>query len=173
MKTAVATSLLFLASLTAHPEGSERLRFKINRFSIKPLEGQSDSTVHQPLVMMLPPSQGFAPNVNVQIQPYRGSLDDYTALSKSQFKAAKWTLIKEQKLGEDTVVFELSGAMQGRRLHWFIRAQKRGAKVYLVTATATRGQWPKLSRKLIACVSSFKLEAGQPGAAGDADKPRR
>ena len=173
MKTAVATSLLVLAGLAVQPEGSERLRFRINRFSIKPLEGQSASAVHQPLIMMLPPSQCFAPNVNVQIQPYRGSLDDYMVLSKSQFKAAKWTLVKEQKLGEDTVVFEFFGAAQGRPLHWFARAQKRGAKVYLATATATLAQWPKLSRKLIACVTSFKLEAGQPGAAADADKPRR
>lgn len=35
MKTALATSLLLLASLPGHPEGSERLRFGINRFSIK------------------------------------------------------------------------------------------------------------------------------------------
>jgi len=42
----------------------------------------------QALMMFLPVTDGFAANVNVQIQPYAGTIEDYTALSLQQFKSA-------------------------------------------------------------------------------------
>ncbi|MBL7134164.1 MAG: hypothetical protein ISS78_08705 [Phycisphaerae bacterium] len=146
-------------------QSAGRLRFERNGFSIQALEGQPGDAPYTALMMFLPPSKGFAPNVNVVIQPYAGTIDEYAALSKKQFVAGKFKLIREAKVGKVGVLFEYSGRLQGRQLRWYARAILRGDKVYLVTATATKDQWAGVSGKLKACVDSFEIGKGEAPAA--------
>ena len=140
-----------------------RLHFKENGFSIVPLEGKTDTAIYQSLMMFLPPSEGFAPNVNVQVQPYEGSMKEYVNLSKHQFKTAKLTVLNET-ITEKSVVFEYSGLFQDRELHWYAKAELKEGKIYLVTATAIESQWKTVATKLKTCVNSFKLDEGDQGS---------
>ena len=149
----------------------DRLHFKSAGFSIRALESRPGNVPYQALVMFLPPSEGFPPNVNVQIQPWTRTLDEYVALSKRQYKAAKFTLLKETSVGETAVVLECSGTMQGRQLHWYARAISTGKKMYLVTATATESQWQTVSGQLKACVDSLKIEKSLPTTLPDRAAP--
>ena len=113
-------------------------------------------------MMLLPPSDAFAPNVNVQIQPFTGTMKEYADLSEQQFNAASLVVLGETHT-RTSVLWEYSGMFRGRKLHWYARAELGEGKVYLVTATATESQWSTVSAQLKACVDSFRREEGDTG----------
>jgi len=142
------------------------LNFRVNGFSIDALEGVAGQAPYQVLAMLLPVSDGFAPNVNLQIQPYPGTMDDYMALSKAQLVQAGLKLIREARVDKAATVIEYSGTMQGRKLRFYARMVLREKKVYLITATAAEEQWASVAAKLKACVDSFRLQKPSALAAG-------
>ena len=158
---------------TSAAESTNRLLFPVSGFSIKPLETPLGKVPQQVLLMALPASDGFAANVNVQIQPYSGTVDEYIALSEEQFKAAAFKVVHRSKQGQSAVVFEYTGEMQGRALHWYARAERATGRVYLATATAAESQWKRDAVTLKACVDSFRRENGEQHAAPNVAPPRR
>ena len=167
--------LLTLAAFTMRTNAAEstnRLLFPVTGFSIKPLETPLGKVPQQALFMALPASDGFAANVNVQIQPYSGTLDEYIALSEEQFKAAGFKVVQRSKQGQSAVVFEYVGEMQGRALHWYAKAVHATDRVYLVTATATETQWKREAVPLKECIDSFRREEGEAGPANGSQPVR-
>jgi hypothetical protein len=163
MKT-MQSLVLFLAMLAFSlpaADSTNRLHFPVTGFSIAPLEGVAGETTRQVLMMFLPPNGNFAGNVNVQIQPYNGTIDEYMALTQKQFKDAGVKVIEQKKVGKSVVVFEYSGELQGQSLHWYARAEKSAGHVYLATATAAEQQWAKQGAQLKACVDSLRCERGE------------
>jgi hypothetical protein len=147
--------LLITGGLAA--ASSNLLVFRENGFSIKPLEGDPGQQNYVALMMFLPASDAFSANVNVVMRPYQQTINDYVALTKKQFDKMGWRLLKAPRIDKTSAVFEYSGKMQGRGMHWYTKTVLRGNKVYLVTATATEEQWTSVSGKLKACVDSFQL----------------
>ena len=145
-------------------ESTNRLHFPVAGFTIAPLETPPGESAQQALMMFLPVTDGFAANVNVQIQPYPGSIDDYLALSLKQFKSGGFKVLQQKTPAKSVAVFEYTGEVQGRPLHWYARAEKSAGSVYLITATATPPQWNKEAARLKSCVDSFRCEGGEPGA---------
>lgn len=141
-----------LASLTANT-----LDFPVAGFRIEALESAPGGTTASPLFMCLPPTNEFAPNVNVQIQPHADSMDAYVKLSKAQFEQAKWKVLAERRDPADTWTVEYRGSASGRDLHFYSRAISNGKFVYLATATARADQWETVGEKLKRCVDSFAL----------------
>lgn len=168
MKKAIRLLLLLLFALPCQAEDT-RMHFKKNGFSIAPLEGKSDSTPYVVVMMFLPASEGFAPNVNVNIQPYTGTIKEYAALSRRQFAAAKYTVVRE-KLSPTSAVWEYSGEAQGRKLHWYAKAVRKEGKVYLVTATSTEAQWKTVSARLKACVDSLSVDKAEQNRSSERGK---
>ena len=125
------------------------------------------------LVMFLPATVDFAGSVNVQIQPYTGTIEEYTTLTLKQFKNAGLKIIEQKKAGKSGVVFEYNGKLQGRSLHWYARAEKSGGQVYLATATATEEEWAGQGGKLKSCVDSLRCESNESVAAPSASPPHR
>jgi len=124
-------------------------------------------------MMFLPVSEGFAGNVNVQIQPYSGTIEDYVALTLKQFKSAGVKLVQQKGPAKSVVFFEYTGKLQGQSLHWYARAEKSGSNVYLATATAAPLQWKAESDRLKSCVDSLRCEGGEqvgPAAAAKANR---
>jgi hypothetical protein len=146
-------ALSFMIATTSYAKG----KYENSIFSIDSLMNESKIANTQPLIMSLPASEGFAPNINIQIQKYPNSLDDYAKLSTSQFKQFKFKIIQNEKI-KDALIFEYSGTMQGRKLHWYSMAYKKEDNVFLITATSTESQWKTQKEKLIGCVKSFKLK---------------
>ncbi|RUO31488.1 hypothetical protein CWE12_00345 [Aliidiomarina sedimenti] len=104
----------------------------------------------------LPAADGFAANVNLQIQPYEGSLEDYEALSVQQFEQLDFEMIDLAR-GDNELVFEYTGSMQGTEFHWFSRVLKEGNYFYVVTATALAERWDTEREALVESVDSFRL----------------
>jgi len=135
---------------------AEVLEFPNGGFSIESLDSIPQQGMVQPIQMFLPAVNGFAANVNVQIQAYSGTIQDYKKLSEGQFKQIGLTLISSEDL-EDSIVLEYMGPMGSLTLHWYAKAFKKMDHVYLVTATATHSDWEATKEKLISTVNSFKL----------------
>lgn len=157
-KVGIALLIILLSLPCLTDTKTDKLHFKTLGYSIEPLEDQTNSTTYQSLMMFLPITNSFAPNVNVQIQPYDGTMKEYCELSFSQFKNYGFTLVSDTLITENTSVFEYTGTMQENEFHWYGKAVSKGSKVYLVTATALNSQWPDVSAKLISCVDSFELD---------------
>jgi hypothetical protein len=125
-------------------------------FTIRPPVDGADQSV-QAALFCLPASDGFAANVNVQIQVYPGSRADYDKLTRQQLDQFKFKLISSHDDG-DALVYEYAGAMGANKLHWYARAIKRGEKVYVITGTALEKSWESQSGLLIDSVDSFSLK---------------
>jgi hypothetical protein len=136
---------------------ADPLKFPKCGFAIAPLDEVGEGSV-QALMMFMPASDGFAPNVNVQIQEFAGTMEDYRTLSVKQFAEMKLKVISDQ-LAEGVFTTEYSGTMQGHALHFCAKAIGRNGKVYLATGTAPEGQWKAVGAKLKACVDSLNLLA--------------
>jgi len=156
---AVAGAMLagapFLASVNAGTVDLPQYGFSIEALDAAP----STAAATTALMTFLPSSDGFAPNINVNIQPYAGDIASYATMSKGQFEAMKWTLISEKQAGGDEWVVEYSGATpQGARLHFYARAISKSGRVYLVTGTAKETQWSAVSALLRQHVDSFRVK---------------
>ncbi len=137
---------------------AETLRFPANGFTIDALEDTTDGSQPVTVVAMtLPASGGFAPNVNVSIQPFDKTLADYVKLSDSEFKQMQFKVISSKKIDDKTHVWEYSGKTNNMLLHFYAKVVMKGKKAYLTTATATDPQWVFYADKLKGSVDSFKL----------------
>jgi hypothetical protein len=145
--------------------GPSHLHFESRGFSIDELDSGPGEVPHQTMLMFLPPSEGFAANVNVQIHPFKGTIKQYAVLSQQQFAASKFKVLKATSTEAHTVRFEYTGTVQGRNLHWYVKAISNGRRVYLATASAKEEQWEAVAEKLKACVDSLALDGDVPAKA--------
>jgi len=127
-------------------------------FEIEPLEEKITTSPGIVLYMLLAPRKDFSPNVNVTIQRYDATAQDYFDLSKRGFEQAKFKILHSAVLEEGTMEFEYQGETMGQEMHWYARAILKDRKAYIVTATAKEKDWQELSPKLKKCVNSFKVK---------------
>lgn len=150
---------LIMLFVTCPPGFASTLNYEKSGFTIDALEGEVGNEPYQVIVMFLPPTADyFTPNVNVQIQPYPGTIADYIALTKQQIEDAGWELLNQPTPKKNVVILEFAGAPQGFGLHWYAKAVKDGDRVYLVTATASEDFWADVAEQLKSTVESFKLK---------------
>lgn len=172
--TRIASGVLLLASVSAMATApADKLAFPAAGFAIAALDSAPSKQSTQVLLMSLPPSAGFAPNVNVQIQPYAEGVQAYLALSKQQFEQMGLDLVAESKPTDTAVTMEYQGEMQGRKLHCYARAVQKGGSIYLATGIALQSQWDKVGAGLKACVDSLEtLKDAPAGAVGTRPRDR-
>src|SRR5947209_15518487 len=126
--------LVVAISCGAHAsDDGQRLNFKNSGFSIQALDQPGNNTVQ--ILMFLPPSDGFGPNVNVIIQPNFKSIQNYLEVSDESSKKSGIDMGKAT-IKDDVATFDFKGNQAGRELHFYARAVFSGGKVWLVTATA-------------------------------------
>jgi hypothetical protein len=159
MNRSLIASLLLtagsLATLALAP--ADRIVFTQAGFSIDVLDSAPGTEPFQPVLMTMPASDGFAPNVNVQVQPYPDGLDAYRKLTLAQFEQFGLEVVQERELAANTLLFEYAGKMQGMDLHFYARAVQREGRIHLATGTALKTQWEKAGPALRACVDSLEL----------------
>lgn len=162
MMVAVATvaGLLCLVgwadNRAAAPGPAERVVFARSGYSIAVLDEPGQET-YQSLFMFLPPSDDFAPSVNVQVQKFDGTLAEYIKLSKDQLDQMGMKLLAEPEVGKSSAVFEYAGAHEadGPQVRHYGKVVLANGKAYLATGTALQGQWKAVAEKLKGCVDSL------------------
>ncbi|HEV7926207.1 MAG TPA: hypothetical protein VGR14_12675 [Verrucomicrobiae bacterium] len=154
-------SFVLAVAFASDGQTTNQLHFSKSGFTIAPLDEPPGQSPQQVLMMFLPATKSFAPNVNVQIQPYAGTIEDYVTLSLEQFKSMGLKLSSQKAVGKSAVTLEYTGEMKGKPLHWYARAEKSGDKIYVATATASEEQWGTVATQLKTCVDSFRCENGE------------
>ena len=155
MKLALTIIGIFIFACTvsaADKYVNETLGFEISSPEVKEFSG-----AYQSSMFYLPVVDGFGANVNIQVQEFEGTLEDYDKLSKDQFKQAGIRVISSQ-ISNDILTIEYSGKLSSYEMHWYARAIKKGQRVYLATATALQTRWTIQGPILIKSVDSFKLK---------------
>jgi|GEM_PF-933434 PsbP len=133
-------------------------------FQIDLLDAAPDQSTPTTVIQtFLPATDGFAPNIIVQIQPYAGTMKDYAALTKKQFEQLKWKVLSDQQPNDNEWTVEYTGSLQDTELHFYARAVARDGKVYLITATARDSQWSTVGDTLRKHVASFQTKAAPSG----------
>jgi hypothetical protein len=145
--------------LGADSQIPSRLHFPQIGFSIAPLKVDAKGVTFTAVELFTPPSGNFAANVNVQVQAYADSMDNYIALSKQQLDQMKLQVIKFDKPAPDTCVFEYNGQMGEQKVHFYGKGILKSGTVFLATATTTEDQWASVSDNFKACVESLQLDA--------------
>jgi len=151
--------------LGADSQIASKLHFPQIGFSIAPLKVDTRGATFTAVEMLMPPTANFAANVNVQLQAYADSMDNYIALSKQQMDQMKLQMIKFDKPAADTCVFEYNGQMGENKVHFYGKGILKSGTVFLATATTTEDQWASVSDNFKACVDSLQLDssnAAQP-----------
>lgn len=144
----------------------ERLRLEKAGFSIEPLDAEPVATPYQAAILFLPPSGNFAPNVNVQVQPYTGTIDEYLKLSEQQIFTMKMNLISKEQPDKSSMLVEYAGEMQGYKMHFYAKAIANGTNIFLATGTCTESQWENAVEQIKRCVQSLQSnDAEKPAAA--------
>ena len=106
-------------------------------------------------VKVLASSEGFAPNVTSQTQPYADGIEAYAVLTRAQAEGLGFQILSESKPSKLEVTFEYRGAINGKLFHCYAKAVQKGESIRLTTAVATKRQWPMVASELKACVDSF------------------
>jgi hypothetical protein len=158
MTRQLACLILVLAAASG-ASAADRYRSEAWRFTLTPPACDPAAAGAQPLqlaIFFLPATDGFSANVNVQAQPYADSLAKYDELSRGQFTTMKMKVLKSDKVGDNELLYEYTGAMQGNQVHWYSRAIKQGDHVLLITATALESKWAEQKQVLVDSVDSYK-----------------
>jgi hypothetical protein len=127
-------------------------------FQIDSLDATINSSPAKALIMFLPESDGFQPNINVIVQPYNETIKDYIALSKGQFEQLQFRVIAEHQIGDNRWSVEYSGLASGNDIHCYAQAVSKNGKVYLATATAKASQWATVGDTLRKHIDGFKVD---------------
>ena len=155
----VINTVLLFSCATLFQAKAATIDLPLYGFQIDTLDATPNaSATTTALVLCLPASEGFGPNINIQIQPYTGTIKEYATLSKGQFEELKWKIISEKEIGDNEWSVEYTGTGQSGELHFYARAISKNGKVYLATATAKESQWPTISDTLREHVDSLKAK---------------
>jgi hypothetical protein len=153
----LATLLLAAGGAAADTttRGRSTLSFAEHGFSIDAPVGHDAAQMQQVVMLMLPPADGFAANVNVQLQPFTGTMDEYVRVSLDQFKANGVTVVAEKHDAKGAMI-EYKGLYGGRPLHWYSRSFVGKSGIVLATATTSEPLWPKQGAMLRQSVDSLR-----------------
>jgi hypothetical protein len=149
----------FVALAICSRSGAAAFELPLYGFQIDALDAAPDESNPTTVIQtFLPATEGFAPNIIVQIQPYSGTIKDYATVTKGEFEEMKWKVISAQQPSDNEWNVEYTGSLQSNDLHFYARAVSANGKVYLITATAKESQWTTVSDTLRKHVDSFKTK---------------
>jgi hypothetical protein len=150
--TIIAIAVFASTTFAADKYVNDTFGYEISSPEVKDFSG-----VYQSSMFYLPVVDGFGANVNIQVQEFEGTLEDYEKLSKDQFKQAG-IRVMSSKISGDILTLEYAGKLTTYEMHWYARAIKRGQRIYLATATSLETRWSSQGPILLKSVDSFKLK---------------
>lgn len=112
-----------------------------------------------PVVMSGPTVDGFASNVNVNIQQIATTRKGYLDLSLGQMRQIGLKVNSHRDLtvaGKDAIEFDYEGNLGGRDLHFLALAIIEKEQVILVTCTALAASYKEIEPEFKACLESFR-----------------
>lgn len=155
-----ALFLCFILVIVGSSAGfASTLHFPENGFTVKVLEGTSDTAAYQVLAMSLPRTpDGFTPNVNIMVQPNDRTLAEYIALLMNEARVIGLDLINITEVDDVSATLEFAGELFGLHLRRYTKVVLGNGKRYVITASASEPHWDEVADQLIETVESFRLD---------------
>ena len=128
---------------------------------LKDLDAVIEKAPGKALLIKVDETGAVAANINIQIQPFTGTMKEYMDVSRAQFEQIfdkGWKILSEKQDGEKAWSCELAGTAKGKDYHFYARAVREGSKVYLITATALQEEWGSAGEKMRRHVDAFKTQ---------------
>jgi hypothetical protein len=128
---------------------------------LKDLDALIEKAPGKTLFIKVDETGGSTANINIQIQPFEGTMKEYMDVSRTQFEQIfekGWKIVSEKQEGEKEWSCELTGTAKGKEYHFYARAVREGSKVYLITATALQEEWGSVGEKMRRHVDAFKTK---------------
>ncbi len=153
----LALLVLFVCAAFVPAHAQSQYKNEKFKFSIQvPVPEKTEiAAPYQLITMPLPSENGFSANVNVQIQPFTGTTEEYMKVSRDGLQQMG-VKITTEKSGDGWIMLEAEGEMQGFALHFYAKAWITKERTYLVTATCLQSEWAAKKDELVTCVESFK-----------------
>lgn len=185
LRTRLLLGLVLVLSASTVAQEAPRYTHAAGRFSLVPPEGWGRSEkAPKPgeagiLVMFVGPAKGgFAPNLNVLVDPTKSTRERYREENLAELRKAKAKVRSEKELevsGKPAILLEYTlGAGANRNRHWTLGVIDED-RTLTVTCTAREKDAAGSRKAFEACLDSFRIEAQAPPAAGtpaEADTPR-
>lgn len=114
-----------------------------------------------PVIVAGPTVDGFASNVNVNIQQLATTRQGYIDLSLGQLRQLGFKINSTTEVtvsGKEGVRFDYEGKLGGRELHCLALAVVEKERVVLVTCTAQATAYQAIEPEFRACLDSFRLK---------------
>src|ERR1700749_3012797 len=119
--TKALIAALFSLAISSR-SGAATIELPLYGFQIDALDAAPDASSPTTAIQtFLPSTDGFAPTINVQVQPYTGTIKDYATTSKSQFEQMKWKVVSDQQPNDTEWNVEYTGSFHGSDLHFYAR----------------------------------------------------
>lgn len=128
---------------------------------LKDLEALIEKAPGKTLFIKVDETGRGSANINIQIQPFAGTMKEYIDISRAQFEQMfekGWKILSEKQDGEKEWSCELTGTAKGKEYHFYARAIREGSKVYLITATALQEEWGSVGEKMRRHVNAFQTK---------------
>jgi len=148
--------------LTIPAFAENRLNFETYGFSIDNLQVPSGDKgdIFRTVMMFLPDSDGFAPNVNILIQKFGGTVEKYLKTSETDFTAAGAVVINKKQT-DKTLILEYTVNIDGKDVHVYSKAIFDKDVVYLASGTSLVSQWNSVGTVLKKNVDSIQLSGAK------------
>jgi len=114
-----------------------------------------------PVIVAGPTVDGFASNVNVNIQQMATTRQGYIDLSLGQLRQLGFKIHTTKEVtvsGKDGIRFDYEGKLGSRDLHCLALAVIEKERVILVTCTALTTAYKAIEPEFQACLDSFRLK---------------
>jgi len=152
---------LLLIAVSGKVDASE-YRDTSNGFSLQiPQFDAIDSLSAQVLTIAGPPTRGFAPNCNVQIQAVNMSLDDFVELTLRQFEGAGFEVIESSRIGisgRDAQRWHYNGSLHGTEFEWLAVVVPKSNRFFLLTCTALKDKYEETATIFEDTIQSFRVD---------------
>ena len=132
---------------------SRVLDFPIAGFSIPVLDfhpAPATESSQIRLVMYVGDETDFNSNVNVMIQDFSGTIDEYKELSESQYRDLGWDVLRSEII-DGAYYVEVSGGL----FHYYAKGISNGSYVYLATGTSRADDWLEVRDAIVTVVDGL------------------
>jgi hypothetical protein len=112
-----------------------------------------------------PPSDSFAPSVNVLVTQGHVSFDAIVKASVTGYEQAGFKIISQKptKIGEHSAqLIEFTGNVNGKEVHDMALLAVSQDRFVVVTCTAAASQFEAVKDRYLACLESFKFTDAKP-----------
>ncbi|MFV0481874.1 MAG: hypothetical protein ACK5LP_07810 [Campylobacteraceae bacterium] len=147
-------------ALVASFANAKKLDFSDYGFVINNPEVSKNEKVRQPVIIFLNPTDPrYTPNINIQVQDFNSTIEEYEKISQETLQQVGGTLINKS-INRKVLVIEYKIKHGEAEVHYYARAvlDAKTNTIYLATGSVLDSEWNIHGKKIRDSVLSLNLK---------------